>query len=303
MNIKIKTDTHRMNRLILIIIVLSILFQFVSCSRHPGYKRAKNGTYYQLHKFGEDTVKIAPGDYITVNLTYMTMDDSAFFEGTRKFQVTEPAFRGSVDECFLMLSEEDCATFILNSGNFFGRTLQTDLPAFLSAGEGMKITADVLEVQTESEYQKEKEAFLNWIMDFGDYEKVVLQQYIAEEEIAAKPLSSGIYYFPIREGSGKIVEVGDTVEVHYEGRFLNGKFFDSTIKRNQSFQFVYGTEYQVIKGLEEAIGMMQEGERSLFIVPSEMAFGKTGSSTGIIPPYTSLIFEVEILKVSSSGKI
>lgn len=275
----------------------------ITCKKYPGYKRAGKSIYYQLHKFGEDTVKIKPGDFVTAELTYLTMIDSVFFQGTRKFQVTKPEFKGSVDACFLMLSEEECATFIIDAGDFFMLTLQTDIPDFLLMEQFMKITVDVLEVQTESEYQKEKEAFLNWIGDFGDYEKVILQQYIAEEKISAEPLPSGMYYFPIRTGSGKNVEEGDTVEVHYEGRFLNGKFFDSTVKRNQSFQFVYGTEWQVIKGLEEAIGMMREGEKSLFIVPSELAFGNTGSSTGIIPPYTSLIFEVELLKVSSSNEI
>jgi len=66
---------------------------------------------------------------------------------------------------------------------------------------------------------------------------------------------------------------------------------------------VYGTEWQVIKGLEEAIGLMREGEKSLFILPSELGFGNQGSSSQVIPPFTSLIFEVEILKVSSPRKI
>ena len=113
-----------------------------------------------------------------------------------------------------------------------------------------------------------------------------------------KPTGSGLYHLKLREGTGKRIEKGDTVTVNYEGRFLNGKFFDSTIRRNQPFQFVYGTEWQVVKGLEEAIGMMHEGEKSLFILPSDLAFGTEGSSTGIIPPFTSLIFEVEILKVN-----
>jgi FKBP-type peptidyl-prolyl cis-trans isomerase FkpA len=117
------------------------------------------------------------------------------------------------------------------------------------------------------------------------------------------PLPSGIYYLNLVQGNGKKVELGDTITVNYEGRFLNGKFFDSTVKRRQPFQFVYGTEWQVIKGLEEAIGLMCEGEKSLFILPSELGFGNRGSSSSIIPPFTSLIFEVEILKVSSPGKI
>ena len=86
--------------------------------------------------------------------------------------------------------------------------------------------------------------------------------------------------------------------VNYEGRFLNGKFFDSTVRRKQPFQFVYGTEWQVVEGLEEAIGMMKEGEKSLFILPSNLAFGTEGSSTGIVPPFTSLIFEVELLAIN-----
>jgi len=59
----------------------------------------------------------------------------------------------------------------------------------------------------------------------------------------------------------------------------------------------------VVKGLEEAIGLMKEGEKSLVILPSEQAFGSEGSSTGMIPPFTSLIFEVEILEVISPLKI
>ncbi|MBN1159396.1 MAG: FKBP-type peptidyl-prolyl cis-trans isomerase [Bacteroidales bacterium] len=283
--------------------VLLMLTGFSFCSRHPGYKQTKSGIYYQLHRFGEDTVKIVPGDYVVVDLTCMTMDDSVFFEGTRQFQVKEPESGVSVDECFLMLSEGDCATFIINTDNFSGQTLPGDIQVVWSDIDPAKIMIDVIEVQTEHEFRKEQEAFLNWIEDFGDYEKVVLKQYIAAEEIDAELLSSGIYYCLIREGNGKMVEAGDVVEVHYEGRFLNGKVFDSTVKRNESFQFVYGTDYQLIKGLEEGIGMMREGEKSLFLVPSEMAFGATGSATGIIPPYTSLIFEVEILKVSSAGKI
>ena len=49
--------------------------------------------------------------------------------------------------------------------------------------------------------------------------------------------------------------------------------------------------------MEDAIGMMHEGEKALFIMPSELAFGENGSSTGIIPPFTSLIFEVELVAI------
>ncbi|MBN2813337.1 MAG: FKBP-type peptidyl-prolyl cis-trans isomerase [Bacteroidales bacterium] len=290
------------------LLFFAMLLPFVlhSCDRlakYPGYKRAGHGIYFQLHTIGEDSLRAKPGDYITVKLAYLTLDDSVFFEGTRKLQVNPPAYEGAIDECFMMLSEEESATFIIKADLFFDITLQGELPSFMTTGDPMKVKVDMLDIQSAADYLKEKEAFLSWIEDFGDYEKVVLKQFIEEEKLDVDPLPSGIYYLNLRPGNGKKVAPGDTVTVDYEGRFLNGKFFDSTRKRHQPFQFVYGTEWQVIKGLEEAIGMMAEGEKSLFILPSELGFGNRGSSNNIIPPFTSLIFEVEILKVSSPGKI
>jgi len=289
--------TRRM--IILICIALAICCSCDRFAKYPGFKNAGHGIYYQLHAMGEDSLKAKAGDYITVNLSYLTMDDSVFFKGIRKIQVSEPAYEGAIDECFSMLSVGESATFIISADNFFAVTLQNPLPRFISTGSNIRISIEMLEIQSQKEYNKEKEAFLSWIEDFGDYEKIILKQFIAEEKLAVSPLSSGIYYLILNQGIGKKVEIGDTVTVNYEGRFLNGKFFDSTIKRKQPFQFVYGTEWQVIEGLEEAIGIMREGEKSLFILPSERGFGTSGSTNSIIPPFTSLIFEVEILKVSS----
>lgn len=279
-----------------------ILLTFIwSCNRnspYPGYSKGKNGIYYHLEKIGETDDKPVYGDFITADISYSTMKDSVFFTGRRKLQLEKTDIKGSISDCFAMLAVGEKATFIISADKFFKQTLETDLPAFIPPGSNMKVTLEVIEIQTEKEYNQEKEAFLNWIEDFGDYEKVVLKQYLETSKLPVKPTPSGLYYLRLREGHGRKVKKGDTVTVNYEGHFLNGKFFDSTIRRNQPFQFVYGTEWQVVKGLEEAIGMMREGEKALFIIPSNLAFGKKGSSTGIIPPYTSLIFVVELLKIN-----
>jgi len=279
-----------------------ILLIVIACQRgpeYPGFSKAENGIYYQLHKIGEEEDKVQLSDYVTANITYKTLKDSVFFQGMRKLQLPGVNnYTGSINDCFMMLAEGESATFVISSGDFYKKTLETDLPPFLSESDMMKVTLDIIEIQTEAEYEKEKEAFLNWIEDFGDYEKVILQQFLNRKKLPVQPTNSGLFYLKLKEGNGKKVVIGDTITVNYEGKFLNGKYFDSTIKRNQPFQFVYGTEWQVVKGLEEAIGMMSMGEKSLFILPSELAFGTEGSSTGIIPPFTSLIFEVEILEVN-----
>jgi len=283
------------------VVFLVISAFFTGChyfEKHPGYSNAGNGIYYKLLRIGEETPKAKASDYVTVDLEYKTINDSVFFKGRRKFQVTKPAYKGSIDECLTMLTEEESAEFIIPAYTFYSNTLQSSLPDYIKPTEDMKIKIDMVEIQTRKEYQKEKEAFLKWIKDFGEYEKIIVKQYIDEQNMEIEATKSGIFHLTLQEGKGKKVEKGDTIIVHFEGRFLNGKFFDSTKKRNQPFQFVYGQEWQVIEGLEKAIGMMREGEKSLFILPSELAFGEKGSSTGIIPPYTSLIFEVELEKVN-----
>jgi FKBP-type peptidyl-prolyl cis-trans isomerase FkpA len=284
-----------------ILLALIVAFAVIACgklSRYPGYSKTWSGIYYKLLTIGDDDSKAQPGDYVTFDISYKTIKDSVFFSGRRKFQVTKPEYEGSVDECFTMLSKGEKAEFIINASDFFKKTLQNNLPSFLKPSDDMKIIINMVDIQGAKQYENEKKAFLRWIEDFGDYEKEILSQYMQDQKLSIGPVGSGLYYIRIKKGDGRKVVKGDTVTVDYEGRFLDGKFFDSTVKRHESFQFVYGTEWQVVKGLEEAIGMMEEGEKAIVILPSELAFGENGSSTGIIPPFTSLIFELEIKKIN-----
>jgi FKBP-type peptidyl-prolyl cis-trans isomerase FkpA len=284
-----------MKKLLLSMIGISLII--VSCNRksnYPGFSLNKNNIYFRLEKIGESETKIKPGDFITADIEYRTISDSVFFKGRRKFQVSQPEFKGSVDECITTIGLNDAATFIISGSDFFHKTLKASLPKFINEGSNMKIRIEVVEVQSKDEYLKEKQAFINWTDDFDKYEKVILKQFIEGKNLQIKPTASGLYFIPLKDGKGKNVQLGDTVVVQYEGKFLNGKFFDSTIKRKEAFQFVYGQQWQVIKGLEEAIGMMKAGEKALCILPSGLAFGHEGSSTGIIPPFTSVIFEVEL---------
>ncbi len=285
-----------------LLVLLFILGFFTSCSffnRYPGYSKTKTGIFFKLHVIGDEVSPPIASNYITAEITYAKVSDSVFFKGHRTFQLTEPEFRGSIDECFLMMSKGDSASFILDATNFFTKTLQTKLPRFFSPGDKLKIDLRIDEIRTAEQYQNDKAEFLKWIEDFGEYEKMILSRFMEEKKISVEPTESGLYFISTLQGTGKPVEAGDIVTVNYEGKFLNGKFFDSTTKRKQPFEFVYGSEMQVISGLEEAIGRMREGEKAIVILPSELAWGEKGSSTGIIPPFTSLIYEVELIRAES----
>ncbi|MFW6248647.1 MAG: hypothetical protein ACOC4J_02630, partial [Bacteroidota bacterium] len=162
-------------------------------SKYPGYAKLEHGIYYQLVKIGKDTVKPHYGDYITTTVTYKTLDDSVFFHGKRRFQLAEPKEKGGIEECFLLLSEGDKANYILSADKFFSGTLGSKPPDSLR-NRDMKIAVVMEDIQTIEEYQKEKEAFLNWIEDFARYEQKILRQYVEEKEINAKPTPSGLYH-------------------------------------------------------------------------------------------------------------
>jgi FKBP-type peptidyl-prolyl cis-trans isomerase len=98
----------------------------------------------------------------------------------------------------------------------------------------------------------------------------------------------------VRLGSGPVVEEGDTVEVHYEGRLQDGTRFDSSYERGTPFTFEVG-EGKVIQGWDEGILGMQVGGERVLVIPPHMAYGNRQVS--IIPPESTLVFMVELLDI------
>lgn len=285
----------------LLCFVLLLLFFSCNNSEIEGYKLHPKGFYFKLIGIGELNKYVTVGSFVTFHIQYATADDSIFFDAIRTAKIEQPQYAGAIEDCFLILCEGDSASFFINADNFFQKTLESPLPFFIPPNSFIKINLKIIAVKTPEQFKKEKEEFLAWIEDFGEYEKKVLKNYLEKRNISYSPFDTVIYKIPVKAGNNKSVALGDTITVHFEGYFLNGKLFDSTRKRGEPFSFVYGTEWQVIKGLEKAISMMHEGEKSIFVIPSFMAFGKEGSSTGLIPPYTSVVFEVELLQVCKKG--
>lgn len=95
-------------------------------------------------------------------------------------------------------------------------------------------------------------------------------------------------------GTGAIAATGNRVVVHYTGKFIDGKVFDSSVERGEPFQFVLGAG-QVIKGWDEGIVGMRVGGKRILSVPPEFGYGT--NDYGPIPGGSALIFEVELLKV------
>jgi FKBP-type peptidyl-prolyl cis-trans isomerase len=110
---------------------------------------------------------------------------------------------------------------------------------------------------------------------------------------------SGLGVLEISEGSGRAVEAGDTLRVHYTGCLTDGTRFDSSYDRGEPFgsgqrPFVVG-QGQVIQGWDEGIPGMRPGGERLLVIPSELAYGERGAGGGVIPPNATLVFKVELV--------
>lgn len=115
-----------------------------------------------------------------------------------------------------------------------------------------------------------------------------------------KVTQSGLQLEVIKEGKGKQPKLGDTVEVHYTGTFIDGKKFDSSHDRNEPYVFVVDYNYPVISGWIEGAQLMKEGGKYRIVLPYDL--GYKDQMREPILPYTTLVFEMEILSVNKVKK-
>jgi FKBP-type peptidyl-prolyl cis-trans isomerase FklB len=117
------------------------------------------------------------------------------------------------------------------------------------------------------------------------------------EENAKKPgvktTASGLQYEVLKDGSGAKPTLQSKVKVHYHGTLIDGKVFDSSVNRGEPITFPLNG---VIQGWQEGVQLMPVGSKYRFYIPYNLAYGERGAGANI-PPYSALIFDVELLAI------
>lgn len=131
--------------------------------------------------------------------------------------------------------------------------------------------------------------------EIGKVKKAEGEKYLAEnaKKEGVITTASGLQYKVLQEGTGKSPKASDSVVCHYEGFLTDGTVFDSSIQRGTPATFPLGG---VIKGWTEGLQLMKEGGKTRFFIPYNLAYGEAGAA-GSIPPYATLIFDVELIEV------
>ncbi len=112
----------------------------------------------------------------------------------------------------------------------------------------------------------------------------------------ATTTASGLQYIEIQEGDGPNPQPGETVAVHYRGTLEDGTEFDNSYDRGEPITFALGRG-RVIRGWDEGIALLKVGGKAKLIIPPDLAYGESGVE-GVIPPNSTLTFEVELISIS-----
>jgi len=282
----------------------TLLLGLASCnkSEFEGYTKAENGLHYKFFTHDENGKKPAIGDGIGFKYVFKLLSNDSTLvnsndvsrdgSGVTRFMMPQSSFVGSIEDAMMMMSVNDSASFIISADSFYLKTQKaTALPAFMKPGDKLKVDIKLVEIKTKAELeqnQKQQEAEMAKV---AEQEKGKLDTYLADNKITTAPTASGLIFIETQKGKSKDhPKATDEVTVHYTGTLLDGTKFDSSVDRGEPITFPLT---QVIPGWTEGIQLMTKGSKAKLIIPSAIGYGARGS--GPIPPYSTLLFDVELI--------
>ncbi|MBR5433504.1 MAG: FKBP-type peptidyl-prolyl cis-trans isomerase [Bacteroidales bacterium] len=272
--------------------LLSILL-WNACSmqgKRDGYTYNKKfGYYYKLLAFSDTYVTAHPGDVVSVRLAFCDNDSDTLYDERTIDVVARDEQMLSLSQLLVDLHTGDSILYMIPKKNIVENSFIPDVFWHDSASD-VHFSLMVSAIVDSAVYADQKKERALWIQAKRDYETFLIQQYIKRTKEKFTQLRSGIYKRVIKQGRGNYLEIGDVTSISYQGSLLDGKI----INHFTNLDFTFGAEYQVIKGIEIVLRTMKKGERSKIIVPSEFAWGELGSSDGSVPPYTPVVFDIEL---------
>jgi len=272
--------------------IVAIILACMGFFKYPGYKLDReSGIYYKIHGEVNDTAAVPQnGDPVGFMFTLRTKD-STLIELAPYQALLDSASSDLIYSAIHLMHVGDSATFIFNGQDFFKQLMSIEYPF---GEDPLYMDVKLMFHMPKAEYDKMAAQYEQEMKARQGQEQEDIDKFLASSSVKYQKTSEGIYMASIQKGNGAAAEPHKTLKVHYTGKMLDGTVFDSSVERGEPMEFVYG-EQQFIPGWDIAIGKMHAGEKITVLLPSNMAYGERG--VGNIPPFTPLIFDIELLEV------
>ena len=284
------TDDMRINRLIWIFVALLLCVTAVSCRKHSGFKRS-SGYYYQYHIRNDQNEKPQTGDFVEVNMAIRAGDEE-LSPMTHNNMLMDELYRGDIYTALRDMHIGDSATFIFDGPKFYEE--------FLGMGDypygKTPIYADIklLKILSKENIAKAEEVYREERKELRQREDSLVKAYANENHF--NNIHKGIYFTYNRKGNGARARKNKTVQIVYKGRRLNNEVFENWTDAAHPCTFVAGKE-QIARGIDIMVQEMNEGDMITAVFPSTLAFGDKGNEAFKIPPFTPVVYEIELLRV------
>lgn len=279
-------------RLIWISLAVLLCLTLVSCRKYSGFKHG-SGYYYQYHQRNDDGEKPQTGDFVEVNMA-LRVNDEVLSPMTHNNMLMDELYRGDIYTALRTMHVGDSATFIFEGKRFYEE--------FLGMGDypygKTPVYADVklLKILSKQSIDQAKERYREQRKEQRQREDSLVKAYANENHL--KNVHNGIYYTVNRKGNGMKPRKNHTVQILYKGRRIDNTLFDASLDPSNPCTFVVGKD-QIARGIDIIVQEMNEGDQITAIFPSSLVFGDKGNTVFDIPPFTPLVYEIELLRVES----
>ncbi|MGD1845779.1 MAG: FKBP-type peptidyl-prolyl cis-trans isomerase [Salibacteraceae bacterium] len=264
------------------------MISLVACQgeTYPGYREVRGGGHYKRLTVGDSGQRLKNGDRFDLRISSSATDDSMAWQGQYPQQQQLAFWR-----VLKILNPGDSVLAILPNDE-----LPDTLKQYFSVTDTLKCLLYLKQIYTPETWKAYQDE-LALKADAELNEQQAMKRYLDAHQITEEQRYGGIYIVPVEEGRGRTVDSGDYVVAHYRSMFLDSTEFDNSYEAGSPLEFRMGKPDQVLPGFAMGIRTMRLGSKSVFIIPSQLGYGEWGSTTGLVPPYTTTIFEVEVIAI------
>jgi len=287
-----------MNRTVNLILALFFAILY-SCGSNGGYIKSPGGINWKLERFSESDKPVVEGSLVQFEWTIANEKGDELFKDRLFLKIDSLTSKKGIFEAILQLKEEEQGVFIIKNRDLEKSMIKhiTGSDVDLNIEEELHHRLLIDKIYNLEEFLNKRKEFLGWVsklkpVNFNSVENQVIENYIGNQNMEMQVSETGLYYEILHERSSITTGFGKHIKIRYHGGVLKKNSDHITTTQD----FYIGQELQVIKAIEEVVLLMEQGDSATIISSSTLAFGEKGSSTGLIPGASPVIYGVRLLE-------